>query len=231
MIKISAFFCLFIFLITSLHHDLSGQTPYNKQWPGFRGPWGSGFIENVTTPAKWSIDSTKSIKWKIPIPGLGHSCPVIWDDYLFVTTAANSTNSESLKVGLYGDIDEANDNSEHEFKVYCLDKHTGKIIWERVAQKGIPKSKRHTKASQANCTPVTDGKYLVVHFGSEGLYCYDFKGNLVWKKDMGLLSPGPYSDPGVEWGYASSPVIYGDKIIIQCDIPKTPYITALDLAT
>jgi len=115
--------------------------------------------------------------------------------------------------------------------VYCLDKHSGKIIWERVAHRGIPKSKRHTKASQANCTPVTDGKYLVVHFGSEGLYCYDFKGNLIWKKDMGLLAPGPYTDPGVEWGYASSPVIFKDKIIVQCDIPKTPYITALDLST
>jgi outer membrane protein assembly factor BamB len=188
-------------------------------------------MENVKTATSWSVDSAKNIKWKTQIPGLGHSCPVVWDNFLFVTTAANSTNSESLKVGLYGDIDEANDSTEHEFKVYCLDKHSGKIIWERVAHKGIPKSKRHTKSSQANCTPVTDGKYLVVHFGSEGLYCYDLKGNLIWKKDMGVLAPGPYSDPGVEWGYASSPVIFKDKIIVQCDIPKSPYITALDLLT
>ena len=170
--------------------NLSAQTEYNQQWPGFRGPWGSGFIENAKAPTIWNVDSTKNIKWKTAIPRLGHSCPVIWNDYLFVTTAANSTNSESLKVGLYGDIDVANDSVEHEFKMYCLDKHSGKIIWERVAHKGIPKSKRHTKASQANCTPATDGKYLVVHFGSEGLYCYDLKGNLIWKKDMGLLNPG-----------------------------------------
>jgi outer membrane protein assembly factor BamB len=186
---------------------LYAQIPYDQQWPSFRGPWGRGFVENDKAATTWNVETSEHIKWKTAIPGLGHSCPVIWGNYLFVTTAVNSTNSESLKVGLYGDIDEANDSVVHEFKVYCLDKTSGKIIWERVAQRGIPKSKRHTKASQANCTPATDGKCLVVHFGSEGLYCYDFSGNLIWKKDMGILAPGPYTDPGVEWGYASSPVI------------------------
>ena len=223
-------YLLFVIFI-SIVKNLQSQIPYSSQWPGFRGPQGCGFIENVKTALNWNIDSSKNIKWKTPIPGLGHSCPVIWDDYLFVTTATNKANNESLKVGLYGDIDEANDSIEHEFKVYCLDKNTGKIVWERVAHKGIPKSKRHTKGSQANCTPATDGKYLVVHFGSEGLYCYDLKGNLIWEKDMGLLNPGYYETPGIEWGYSSSPVIFKDKIIVQSDIPKTPYITALDLST
>jgi outer membrane protein assembly factor BamB len=223
-----------IFLLLSLNFSCQNsqpQTSYNSQWPQFRGPWGSGTIENAKTPTNWDIEPGQQIKWKTAIPGLGHSCPVIWNDLLFVTTAVNTTTSESLKVGLYGDIDEADDSAVHEFKVYCLDKNSGKIIWEKVAHKGVPKSKRHTKASQANCTPATDGKYLVVHFGSEGLYCYDWDGNLVWKKDMGILAPGPYTDPGVEWGYASSPIIYKDRIIVQCDIPQTPYITALDLAT
>ena len=222
---------LFILFLCLFSLKGYSQTPYIQQWPSFRGPFGCGFIENAKTAVTWNVETGEHIKWKTVVPGLGHSCPVIWGNYLFVTTAVNATNSESLKVGLYGDIDEANDNIVHEFKVYCLDKNSGKIIWERVALKGIPKSKRHTKASQANCTPSTDGKYLVVHFGSEGLYCYDFSGNLIWKKDMGILAPGPYTDPGVEWGYASSPVIYKDRIIVQCDIPNTPYITALDLAT
>lgn len=222
---------LLVTLLNLFNQNIQGQSEYNQQWPGFRGPWGCGFIENVTTPTTWSVESTKNIKWKTSIPGLGHSSPVIWDDYLFVTTASNGSGSESLKVGLYGNIDEANDSVVHEFKVYCLDKHTGKIIWERLAQKGIPKSKRHTKASQANCTAATDGKYLVVHFGSEGLYCYDFKGNLIWKKDMGLMNPGWNTTPGIEWGYSSSPVIFKNKIVLQCDIPKNQFITVLDLAT
>lgn len=226
-VTFSSFVLLFCFFI------LNGcsQTPYNQQWPGFRGPWASGFIENSKPPTTWSAETGEHMKWKTAIPGLGHSSPVIWDNYLFVTTAVNTTSSESLKVGLYGDIDEANDSAIHEFKVYCLDKNSGKILWERLAHKGIPKSKRHMKASQANCTPATDGKYLVVHFGSEGLYCYDFKGNLVWKKDMGLINPGWATTPGIEWGYSSSPVIFKNKLIIQCDIPKTPYLAALDLAT
>jgi outer membrane protein assembly factor BamB len=226
-----SYLCLLFTLLGFSNQTIHSQVLYNQQWPGFRGPYGCGFVENVTTPVFWSADSIKSIKWKTPIPGLSHSSPVIWDNYLFVTTASNNRNSESLKVGLYGDIDEAIDSTEHEFNVYCLDKHTGKILWERLAYKGIPKSKRHIKASQANCTPATDGNYLVVLFGSEGLYCYDFRGNLIWKKDMGLLNPGYFSKPGIEWGYSSSPVIYKDKIILQCDIPKTPFITALDLAT
>lgn len=218
-------------LLISFNLMSYSQTDYNQQWPSFRGPWAYGFIDNVKTPTAWSVDSSKNIKWKTPIPGLGHSCPIIWDNYLFVTTATSEKKDESLKVGLYGDIDMAADSGIMEFKVYCLDKNNGKIIWEKVAQKGIPKSKRHTKSSQANCTPATDGKYLVVHFGSEGLYCYDLKGNLIWKKDLGILNPGPYTDPGVEWGYASSPIIYKNRIIVQCDIPKNPFIDELDLAT
>ncbi len=210
---------------------LKAQTDYNQQWPSFRGPMGCGYLTISKTPVTWNLDDPKYMKWKTPIPGLGHSSPIIWDNYLFVTTASTNLNDESLKLGLYGDIDEADDSRIHEFKVYCLDKITGKILWERVAHKGIPKSKRHTKSTQANCTPATDGKYLVVHFGSEGLYCYDLKGKLIWGKDLGILNPGPYTDPGVEWGYASSPIIYKNKIIIQCDIPEKPFIAALDIAT
>jgi outer membrane protein assembly factor BamB len=223
-------FSLLAILLAFFQQSGIAQTAYDNQWPGFRGPWGRGYIDSAKTPAAWSMDSARNVKWKTPIPGLGHSCPVIWNDRLFITTASSEKNDESLKIGLYGDIDEADDNRVLEFKVYCLDKNTGKIIWERIAHKGIPKSKRHTKSSQANCTPATDGNYLVVHFGSEGIYCYDLKGSLLWQKDMGILNPGPYSDEGVEWGYASSPVIYGDKIIVQCDVPKHPFITALDLA-
>jgi outer membrane protein assembly factor BamB len=228
MKKYTLFFSILIFLI---QQKAIAQTLYNQQWPSFRGPMASGYLENVKTQSIWDLEKLINIKWKTPIPGLAHSCPIIWNNLLFITTATTNKNDELLKVGLYGDIDEADDSKETEFKVYCLNKNTGKIIWEKIAHKGIPKSKRHTKASQANCTPATDGKYLVVHFGSEGLYCYDLNGNLIWKKDMGILNPGPYTDPGVEWGYSSSPIIFRDQIIVQCDIPKNPYIASPDIAT
>lgn len=232
MRKKSIFPFILIVVLAGLNTEkLYSQTDYYQQWPSFRGPWACGYMINSKTPSVWDVVIASDIKWKTAIPGLAHSSPVIWDNNIFITTATTNKNDESLKLGLYGDIDEADDKKVHEFKVYCLDKNNGRIIWERVAHKGIPKSKRHTKSTQANCTPATDGKYLIVHFGSEGLYCYDFKGKLIWGKDMGILNPGPYTNPGVEWGYASSPVIYKDKIIIQCDIPVKPYIAAFELAT
>src|SRR5664279_2825056 len=103
-------FSILLIFLCFFNQYIQGQTEYNQQWPGFRGPWACGFINNVTVPTTWDVESSKNIKWKTSIPGLGHSCPVIWDDYLFVTTAANGKSSESLKVGLYGDIDEANDS-------------------------------------------------------------------------------------------------------------------------
>lgn len=209
--------------------NINAQIDYNKQWPSFRGPWACGYIDNVKTPTTWNIDSLTHIKWKTPIPGLGHSCPTIWDNYLFVTTASSEKQDESLKVGLYGDIDMAADSGVLEFKVYCLNKTNGKIIWERIAHKGIPKSKRHTKSSQANCTPATDGKHLVVLFGSEGLYCYDLKGNLLWEKDLGIMNPGPDGEPGVEWGHASSPIIFKNYIIIQCDKGAGSYLATFKI--
>jgi outer membrane protein assembly factor BamB len=224
------FFIMVVFLVNLSGLQSVAQTDYNQQWPGFRGPGACGYIENAKTAITWNVENTKNIKWKTAIPGLGHSSPVIWDNYLFVTTARSVQSAESLKVGLYGDIDMANDSTVHEFVVYCLDKQTGRIVWEKVSHKGIPKSKRHTKSSQANCTPATDGKHLVVLFGSEGLYCYDLKGNLLWQRDLGIMNPGPYNETGVEWGQASSPVIFDKYIIIQCDKSIDSYLAAFDIA-
>ncbi|MFC2117725.1 PQQ-binding-like beta-propeller repeat protein [Bacteroidota bacterium] len=219
-----------IVLITIFSQNLSAQNNHS-QWPAFRGQNASGVLDNANIPIKWNIDNTKNIKWKTAIPGMGHSCPVIWNDKLFVTTAAGEKDDESLKVGLYGDIDMAKDEGIYKFKVYCLNKNTGEIIWEKIAHEGKPKSKRHTKSSQANSTPATDGKHLVVCFGSEGLFCYDLNGKLLWRKDLGIMNPGPFNGPGVEWGYSSSPVIHNGRIIIQNDSQNSNYLATFDIET
>jgi outer membrane protein assembly factor BamB len=203
---------------------------YMKQWPQFRGPFASGIVESDALPESWDVAKGEHIRWKVEIPGLGHSSPVIWGDRLFVTTAISGSGNNSLKVGLYGDIDEVGDRSEHEYRLYCFDKRNGELIWERLVHKGIPLTERHTKSSHANATPATDGTYVVVFFGSEGLYCYDFDGELVWEKDFGRINAGPYTDPGVEWGYASSPIIHEGRVIIQCDIVgEDSFLASLDL--
>jgi len=221
----------FFILTLSFSMFACAQTDYSKQWPQFRGPFASGIVESNSLPDKWDIKTGENIKWKINIPGLGHSCPVIWDDKIFITTAISVTGNDSLKAGLYGDIDNVNDSSVHEFRVYCIDKNTGKILWNELSCKNIPKTKRHTKASHADPTPATNGKYVVAFFGSNGLYCYDFNGKLKWKKDFGKMNAGFYRTPDVEWDVSSSPIIHNNTVIIQCDILGDGFITALDIET
>jgi len=221
---------LLLFLSFSLV-TIHGQADYMKQWPQFRGPFASGIMEDVNLPDTWDITTGENILWKTAIPGLGHSCPIVWEDKLFVSTAISGSGNDSLKVGLYGDIDEVGDRSVHEFRLYCIDRHSGKILWERLAHQGIPRTERHTKASHANPTPATNGKYVVAFFGSEGLYCYDFDGKLVWKKDFGTMNAGPWTDPHVEWGFASSPILHENRVIVQCDFLGEGFIAALDVET
>ena len=198
-------------------------------WPSFRGPQASGVADGQFPPVKWDAESGKNIKWKVELPGFAHASPVIWEDRIFITTSVSSDTSAELRVGLYGDVAPDKDVSEHSWDIYALDRHSGKILWKRTAHKGVPKVKRHTKASQNNSTPVTDGKYVVAVFGAEGMYCYDVDGNLKWKKDLGYLDSGWFFDPDYQWGHGSSPIIYKDMVIIQCDIQKNSYIAAYRL--
>jgi len=220
-----------LFVLFFSGSSVFAQNIANNSWSSFRGPYAKGYVKNADTPAEWNLVTGKNIKWQTPVPGLGHSSPVIWGDRLFVTSAISGFGEDYLKVGLYGDIDEVNDESVHEFKVYCLNKKTGAVIWERLVKKGIPGTKRHTKASHANCTPATDGEHLIVFFGSEGLYCYDLEGSLLWKKDLGIMNAGPYTDPEFEWGFASSPVIHDGKVIVQCDFLGDCFIASFDVKT
>jgi len=202
----------------------------DSDWPQFRGPAASG-VANGSPPIEWNVDSGKNILWKTEIPGLGHSSPVIWGDRIFVTSAVAEKGSSSLKTGLYGDIEPVKDEGPQKFNVYCIDRKTGKILWERTATSGIPKIMRHPKSTHASPTPATDGEHLIVSFGSEGLFAYDLNGTLLWKKDLGLLDAGFYMVPDAQWGFASSPVIHDGVVIIQADVQKNSFLGAFDVKT
>jgi outer membrane protein assembly factor BamB len=202
-----------------------------QNWTAFRGNNASGIAEGKPTPVAWDGTKNENILWKVAIPGLAHSSPVVWGDKVFVTTAISSDPKTEFRAGLYGDVDSAKDVSKHTWKVYCFDKRTGKISWEQVAHEGIPRTKRHIKSTYANSTPATDGKYLIVFFGSEGLYCYDLAGKQIWKKDLGVLNGGWFYDPDYEWGTASSPIIYKGMVILQCDVQKDSFVAAFDIKT
>ena len=213
-----------------------GTAPSSAQdWPSFRGPQGSGVAEDGQhLPVTWDVAQGTNIRWQVAIPGLAHSSPVVWDDRVFLTTVV----AEGDVIFEYGSDALANgaaeavqDDSAHSWQVVALDKQTGQVLWTRVAYEGMPATGRHVKASQSNATPATDGEHLVVLFGSEGLYCYDLDGTLLWKRDLGVLRSGFFMDPTYEWNTASSPIIYQDLVIVQADLVSDSFIAAFDVDT
>jgi outer membrane protein assembly factor BamB len=199
-------------------------------WPSFRGLNGTGVADTQNPPIVWNGIKGESIRWKTPIPGLGHSCPVVWGDRIFLTTAISSGQADpKIRVGNYGDVASVNDTSKHTWQVLCLDRDSGKILWTKTAYEGVPKIKRHLKGSQANCTVATDGKHVVACFGSEGLYCYDFDGKLLWKRDLSTLDSSFALDVEYEWGFGNSPVLYDGRCILQCDLSRDSFIAAFSL--
>ena len=115
--------------------------------------------------------------------------------------------------------------------LYALDKRNGKILWERVAHEGEPVDKRHIKSTYANSTPATDGRIVVAWFGSQGVHAYDVKGRSLWKVDLGRVDMGAYDIPTYEWGPASSPIIWNNLVILQCDTQTDSFLLALDADT
>ena len=203
-----------------------------RNWPAFRGDNAAGNGDGQGAVVEWDIDTKQNITWKTAIPGISNASPIVWGDRVFVVTAISSAGNNLFKPGLYGDVAPVEDVSEHSWKIYCLDKKTGKIVWERVAYTGAPKVKRHTKSSQANSTPVTDGKRVVAVFGSIGmLAAWDMDGKPLWTEQIGVIDSGWFFDPEYQWGHSSSPIIYGNTVIVQADQQKKSYLAAFDLNT
>ena len=200
-------------------------------WPSFRGPQASGVADGQNLPDRWNPATGENILWRTPLPGLAHSSPVVWGERIFVTTSVSSDPAATFRPGLYGDGDASEDRSEHRWLLYALDKRTGRILWERVAHRGVPADQRHIKSTYANSTPATDGRVVVAWFGSQGVHAYDVNGRFLWKVDLGRLNLGAYDIPSYEWGPASSPVIWDGLVILQCDTQEDSFILALDAET
>jgi outer membrane protein assembly factor BamB len=208
--------------------SLAALTAVAQNWPQFRGPKATGVAEGSTSAVNWDAGKSVNTLWKIEIPGLAHSSPVVWGNKIFVTTAITSGKDET-RFGLYGDVAPVKDDPKHTWKVIALDKRTGKILWERIASEGVPKVKRHPKSTHADSTPVTDGRYVIAMFGSEGLFAYDLNGKLLWRQDLGVLDSGWFYDADYQWEYGSSPIIYRDLVIVQADLQKDSFVAAYSI--
>ena len=204
----------------------------SPHWPQFRGPGGQGVSAAKGLPDEWS--ATTNVVWKTPIPGRGHSSPVVWGDRIFLTTAIEGEvvpGATGVKHVLDGQDfrhpQGVGDDRRHAFKVLALDAKSGRVAWERTAHEGLPFDTRHQRGSFASQTPVTDGKLVYAYFGSEGLvFAYDFEGNLKWKVALGGIAT-------VGVGVGTSPVLYRDLLILQCDEDngEKSFIAALDKRT
>lgn len=201
-------------------------------WPSFRGHRAAGVAEGFPTPVEWNVPEGKNLLWKTDIPGLGHSSPIVWGDRVYVTTAiAVSGAEQSLRVGLYGDISTVPNDEELKWDLIALDKKTGKVLWQKTLHQGKPATKRHTKATHANSTAATDGQRIAVMLGSEGLHVLDLDGKLLWKKDFGKLDAAFYMVPDSQWGFSSSPLLEGGKLILQADVLEGSFLAAFDAQT
>lgn len=209
--------------------DPKGEIAKPTNWPMFRGPQASGVADGQHPPTAWDATKNENIRWATAIPGLGHSSPIVWGDRLYITTAVSGKQEDYFRHGLYGDVDSVEDDTVHKWIVMCLDKKSGEVIWEHVAHEGVPAFKRHMKSTHANSTPATDGKRVVAFFASEGMHCYDMDGKLLWKKDLGKLDSGWFYDASFQWGFAASPIIYKDMIMLQCDVQSDSFIAAYDI--
>jgi outer membrane protein assembly factor BamB/protein tyrosine phosphatase (PTP) superfamily phosphohydrolase (DUF442 family) len=221
--------------ITLTSHARPSSRPISSNakgnWPSFRGPHASGIADGQNLPDEWNGKTGQNILWRTPIPGLAHSSPIVWGNRVFVTSAISGDPKASFRPGLYGDGDASKDRTRHRWMIYALDKRSGKVLWERVAYEGEPLEKRHVKATYANSTPATDGRIVVSWFGSQGVYAYDIDGKFLWKVDLGRLDFGAYDIPTYEWGSASSPIIWKDLVILQCDTQTDSFIIALNANT
>jgi outer membrane protein assembly factor BamB len=215
----------------SIKSPLTRIAPGPGDWPSFRGREAAGIAERQNLPDTWNPATGENVLWRTPIPGLAHSSPIVWGDTVFVTSAISSRGNATFKPGLYGDGDASEDASSHRWMLYAIDKKTGKIRWERVAAQGEPRNKRHIKSTYASASPATDGRVVVAWFGSQGIFAYDMNGGLRWSVDLGRVDMGAYDIPAYEWGPASSPIIWNDLVIVQCDTQADSFLIALNVHT
>lgn len=168
-------------------------------WPQFRGPQGQGVATETNLPVKW--DAKTNVRWKTALPGPGHSSPVVWGNRIFLTAFQSQTKR---------------------LMVLCLDKTSGRILWQRDA--GANKIEAvHETNSPASPTPVTDGERVYVWFNSCGLLAFDFAGRKVWERPLPTLP--------IEWGSASSPILYRDLLLLNCDSDAEDFLLAVDKRT
>ncbi len=215
-----------------------------EDWTQFRGPGGTALSKEANLPSEWSAE--KNIAWKVSVPGVAWSCPIVVGDKVIVTTAITEKQSKPRPgQGMGGGFGgppgggagrppggggfgrgggRAPDVMYH-WEIHCLDRATGKTLWKETAVEKKPAIPIHSTNSYASETPVSDGERIYAYFGMTGMFCFDMNGKEVWKKDLGSYSMQ------LGWGTGSSPVLESDRLFVQCDNEEKSFLIALDKKT
>lgn len=173
------------------------------EWPRWRGPFNTG-VARGSAPVEWT--DTENVKWKVDVPGRGHSSPVIWGNKLFITTAIRAGSS-----------------GEYRHLLLCYDRMTGDLLWEKEAVRETPHEGYHgTYGSYASHSPVTDGEHVIAYFGSRGVYAYDLDGNLQWSQDF------PPMRKRLEFGEGTPPTLHENVLLLTFDHQGDSFIVAID---
>lgn len=192
-------------------------------WPQWRGPLGTGVGPRAKPPLEWNEE--KNVRWKTELPGKGHSTPAVWGDHIFLTSAVPVGDPVKPRFVRPGAHDNFDSTRKHEFLVLAVDRKTGKVRWKEKVHTAVPHEAGHISASLASASPVTDGERVYAFFGSYGLYCLDFGGKLLWKKQLGEM----HTKHG--HGEGSSPALHGDTLVINWDHEEKSFVVALDTRT
>ena len=197
---------------------------FEKNWHHWRGPHTNGTAANANPPTTWSED--ENIRWKVPIPGLGHATPIIWEDRIFIQTAIELEMPEQKEQPEEESGRRRGRRSRtippYKFEILALNRSDGSTLWQKTLRETVPHEGIHGDSSFASNSPVTDGEHIYAYFGSRGLYCLDMKGNIIWEKDLGKMRKAG------TFGEGSCPIIHGNAIIILQDHEDQSFITALD---
>ncbi len=193
-------------------------------WPQWRGPLNNGVAPKADPPLKWS--ENENVRWKVELPGKGHSTPIIWKNQVFVTCAIPVGEK---KPPVYNRADGAHDNlpvsQDHLFSVLAYNRTDGSLIFRSDLNRVFPHEGGHDTGSLASASPVTDGKQLIVPFGSHGLYGLNMRGEVIWERDFGKMQTRHAHGEG------SSPALHGNRLVVNWDHEGESAIYCLDKST
>lgn len=214
-----------VFLVlTTVLQAISSARAADENWPQWRGPLGTGAVPDSDPPTEWS--ETKNLRWKVPVPGKGHSTPIVWGDQIFLTTAVPVGPALPPKhSSAPGTHDGVPVTHLHKFVVAALSRKTGQTLWETVVHEKVPHEGGHYTGSLASHSVVTDGERVYAFFGSQGLYCLDFDGRVLWQKQLGTMQTKHGH------GESASPVLHGDLVYINWDHDGPCFVAAFDKRT